>query len=335
MSEEQKIILDMLSQGKISVQEAQSLLEAMNKPQIEPERRREKTPPPPASLMEGIVETIRSGLSNIDFSFGDSGRIVLEERHSGTFQSQRVQLDLDINNGSLKVDSWDGEGFLLDVILKVRAGTREQAEDIISGYRFADFDGSRLKAGDQECKTLGGRVYVSLRLSLPRNHIYYGNVASKNGSVEVNGIDMSGIEIRTTNGSVKIAKVTGDDVTACTVNGSLRLDGNLSGVEAKTTNGSITMVTIAEDSEARLNTVNGRIKVQLPVRDSVGIALDARTTSGSVKLDHPNLETRFLEKHMTGGRNVQASTDNWKAAAHRIELHLRSVHGSIRIEEME
>lgn len=334
MSEEQKIILDMLSQGKISVQEAQSLLEAMGKPQAEPERRRERASQP-ASLMEGIVETIRSGLSNIDFSFGDSGRIVLEERHSGSFHSERVQLDLNLTNGSLKVDTWDGDGFLLDVILKVRAGTREQAEEIISGYRFADFDGSRLTAGDHECKALGGRVYVSLRLSLPRNHVYYGIINNKNGSIEINGIDMSGIDVGTINGSVKITKVTGDNVAARTVNGSLRLEGGLNRVEAKTTNGSITMITIAEDSDAKLDTVNGRIKVQLPVRDDIGISVDARTTSGNVRVEHPNIATRYLEKRVSGGRSVQASTDNWKSATHKIELTLRSVHGSIGIEELE
>jgi len=335
MSEEQKIILDMLSQGKITVEEAQSLLETMGKTQEKPEAESHpRRGSEPTSIMDDIVDTIRTGLSNINFSFGDSGRIVLEERHTGSFQGERVELELNTRNGSVRIETWDQEGFRLDIIKKVRAGTREQAEEIISGYRFADYDGHRLKAGDQECKVLGGRVNLSLRLLLPRGHVYFGNVASKNGSIEVNGIDMSGFEVGTMNGSIKFIKVTGDQIVAHTVNGSLRLEGGLGKLEAKTTNGSITLINIAADSIAQMETVNGRIKVQLPIRPDVGISVDARTKSGSVSMEHPILVKRFEERRVAG-RSVEASTDNWKDAAHKIELHLRSVNGSIRIDELE
>lgn len=335
LSEEQKLILDMLSQGKISVEEAQRLLEATAKTRESGPERRERQERQPVSLVEDIIDTIKSGLSNINFSFGDSGRIVLEERHTGNFTSERVELDLDTTNGTLRIDTWEEEGYLLDVILKVRASTREQAEEIISGCRFAEFSGNKLKAGDRQCRELGSRVYVSLRLFLPRSHVYHGKAGSKNGSVEINGIDMSGFNVSTVNGSVKCTKVTGDQMTARTVNGSLRMDGGLSGVEANTTNGSIVLVNIAENSRVRLETVNGRLKVQVPARIDIGIAVDARTTSGNVSIDHPFLETRFEEKRVTGGRSVKATTDNWKSAANQIELNLRSVHGSIQIEELE
>lgn len=334
MSEEQRLILEMLSQGKISVEEAQRLLETVGRSQEEAPEFRHRGQEP-RSIMEDIVETIRTGLSNINFSFGDSGRIVLEERHSGKFSSEAAELELDVRNGTIRIESWDKDEFCLDVIKKIRAGTREQAEALISRYRFADFDGTKLRAGDQECRGLGSRVNVSLRLILPRNHVYRGRADSKNGSVEVGGIDISGLEIHTMNGSVRLSKVSGNSVVARTVNGSLRIEGGLSQVDAKTTNGSITLINIAEDSDVNLETVNGRILVQLPIRDDIGVGLSARTTAGSVRMEHPNLDIKIDSRRVTGGRSVEAKSDNWSQAPHRIALQLRSVNGSITVRELE
>lgn len=333
MSEEQKLILDMLSQGKISVEEAQRLLETVGKgrDQEEPNHREDE----PRSIMDDIVDTIRTGLSSINFSFGDSGRIVLEEQHSGRFSAEAAELELDVRNGSIRIESWDQDEYRLDIIKKIRAATREQAEALISRYRFADFDGQRLRAGDQECRGLGNRVNVSLRLFLPRNHVYRGRAESKNGSVEIAGIDTSGFEIRTMNGSVRLNKVSGSRVVARTVNGSLRMEGGLGQVDAKTTNGSITLINIAEDSDVGLETVNGRILVQLPIRDDIGVGVSARTTAGSVRIEHPNLDIKIDSRRMTGGRSVEAKSDNWGEAPHKIALQLHSVNGSITIRELE
>lgn len=334
MSEEQKSILDMLSQGKITVEEAQRLLEAVGKGQEET-----REPPyrdsEPRSIMDDIVDTIRSGLSTINLNFGDSGRIVLEEQHSGRFTAEAGELDLDVRNGSIRVESWERDEYRLEVIKKIRAGTREQAEELVSRHRFADFDGNKLRAGDQECRGLGNRISVSLRLMLPRNHTYRGRVESKNGSVEVGGIDTSGFEVMTMNGSVRLNKVSGDRLFTRTVNGSLRMEGGLGNVEAKTTNGSITLLNMAEDSDVHLETVNGRILVQLPVRDDTGVDLSARTTAGRVRLEHPNLDIRLDARRMTGGRSIEAKSDNWERAAHKVVLHLRSVNGSITIRELD
>lgn len=337
MSEEQRIILDMLREGKITVDEAQRLLEALRDGQAGQPGRQEPRlgRGEPRSIVGEIVETIRSGLSNFSFSFGDTGRIVLEESHSGQFSTDRPRLELDVRNGSIGIDAWDEEEFRLEIVKKVIAGTREQAEAMVSGMRFADFDGHTLRAGDQESRNLGNRVSVSLRLLLPRARVYSGLAHSKNGSLDIGGIDMDEFDARTMSGSVRFSKTSGQAITVRTINGSLRLDGGLGRVDAKTTNGSITLVNIAEDSNMRLETVNGRIVVQLPMRDDIGIAVRARTTSGSVRLNHPGLETRYEERRMTGGRSVEAGTLNWQNAGHRIELNLRSVNGSIQINPLE
>lgn len=334
MSEEQKLILDMLSEGKISVEEAQALLESIGSEAPKPQSRRDPVREP-KSIIENIVESLRSGLSSLNVSFGDDRRIVLEEHHSGTFSSDMVELDLDVRNGSLRIEPSDDSNFHLEVTKKVIAGTREQAEELISGYKFAEYDGLRLKAGDTECRSLGNRVNVSMRLQLPAGHIYTGRVASKNGQIDINSIDVKGINIATVNGTVRATKVTGSEVTVGTVNGSIGLEGRLEHVEGRTTNGSISLVSMGEDSMINLKTVNGRIKVQLPHRDDIGFTVDARATSGNVRVEHGFLSDKFLTQRQGAGRKVEGSTDNWDYAQHKISLYLRSVNGSISIQELE
>ena len=103
MSEEQKLILDMLSEGKITVEEAQTLLESIRQEAPRSETRRDPVQEP-KSIIENIVESLRSGLSSLNLNFGDDRRIVLEEHHSDTFSSDMVELDLDVRNGSLRIE---------------------------------------------------------------------------------------------------------------------------------------------------------------------------------------------------------------------------------------
>ena len=231
--------------------------------------------------------------------------------------SRQVELDLDVRNGTLRVDPSEDGSFHLEVIKRVNAGTREQAEEIVSGYKFAEYDGQRLKAGDSECRNLGNRVNISLRLRLPAGHVYAGRVVSKNGAIDISAIDVNGINLSTVNGAVRASKVTGADVSASTVNGS------------------ISLFNMTEDSRISLKTVNGRIKVQLPAREDIGFAVDARATSGNVRLEHSVLTDKFSVQRLGAGRKINGTTDNWDYAQHKISLYLRSVNGSIGIQELE
>lgn len=335
MSEEQRIILDMLSEGKISVAEAQRLLENLGerKPPAPGDRRTRKEQP--RSIVENVIDTIRSGFSGFNFGFREANRISIEEYHSGQFSGKRVELDLDLRNGGIKVSPSEDQFFHLEIIKRVNAATRERAEELLSGCKFAEYYAQRLSVGDKDCRSLGGRVQVSLRLRLPRGHTYSGRVVSKNGAVEVNSIDIDDIFLNTVNGALRVGRVTGTRLVGGTVNGSIGLEGSFDEVEAKTTNGSITLVEIAADSKITLKTVNGRISVQLPARDEIGYNVDARATSGSVRLEHEQLQSGFSSERVGAGRKIEGATANWSRSGHKIELYLRSVNGSISISELE
>ena len=336
MSEEQRLILNMLNEGKISVEEAQQLLENLSNSSSGGEAGSKKhQQQPPRSIMDNIVETLRSGFNNLNIGFGEASRIILKETHSAKFSGHSVQLDLDVRNGSLRIQPSEDDYFHLEISKRVRAGTRQQAEDMIAGLQFVEFDSSSVRAGDWEARALKNRVNVSIRLRLPVDHIYSGSVVSKNGGIEISGVDVGKVEVKTVNGAVRVAKVTGTEVVAATVNGSISLEGSLDRIESKTTNGSTTVYSMAEHSKINVKTVNGRIQVQLPSRDSVGFNVDAKATSGGIRIEHGYLAERMNVNRMGAGCQVKGATANWDYATNKISLLLRSVNGSIGITALE
>lgn len=336
MSEEQRIILDMLNQGKISVEEAQRLLENLGerRPPTADGNRREMREPP-KSIVENVIDSIRSGFSGFNFGFREASRISIEEYHSGQFSGNRVELDLDVRNGSIKISPSEDQFFHLEITKRVNAATRERAEELLAGCKFAEYYAQRLSAGDKDCRNLGGRVQVSLRLRLPQGHTYAGRIVSKNGAIEVNSIDIDDIFLNTVNGALRVGKVTGPKLVGSTVNGSIGIEGSFEEVEVKTTNGSISLVEIAEDSKITMKTVNGRISVQLPARGDIGYRVDARATSGSVRLEHDQLRNGFSSEKVGAGKKIEGTTANWDRCGHKIDMYLRSVNGSISISELE
>ncbi len=343
MTDERKMILDMLSQGKITAEEAQNLLDALPQEQEDTKSTRgesqAKIRGESQSIMGGIVDSIRTGLAGIDFSdfsfeISDSSRITLEETHSGEFDSKQVELDLQARNGSIRVESWDQPGYKLDIIKRVKASTREQAEELASQYSYATLGGDKLHAGDQDSRKNGKRIYVSLRLRLPTGHTYTGLIKTMNGGIGISGLDLGELELGSMNGSVKVGDVRGNEITAKTVNGSLRMEGSLDSVSGITTNGSVSLANFAEDSENHLETVNGRIVVKVPVRSDIAISVLANTTSGSIKVYHSNLD-ELDEKRKVASRKLEGRSSNWSRAAHQVELSLKSVNGSIKVEDLE
>ena len=109
MSEEQRIILDMLREGKITVDEAQRLLEALRDCQAgQPGRQEPRLPREPRSIVGEIVETIRPGCP-LQLFIRRHRQDCPEESHSGQFSTDRPRLELDVRNGSIGIDAWDEE----------------------------------------------------------------------------------------------------------------------------------------------------------------------------------------------------------------------------------
>lgn len=331
VSEEKKMILEMLQSGKISTEEAQELLAALDKG-VDPAPAEPNSDHQGGNFVEDIIGSIRSGLSNLPLVFDiDSNRIKLEQTLTGQFEAEQVDLDLQTRNGSIRVEAWDEPGYQLDLTLSVRATTREQAEAIVADREFVVRSGNSLMVGDRKSRQLDNKVSVSMRLRLPRQHNYLCQAKTTNGSVEIRELDLSGCQVQSANGSLRLYGINADDVEAKTVNGSLKVEGSMGNLLGKATNGSITIDNIAETSRNELKTVNGRVEVRIPSRENLGIIATAKTTAGSIRMEHPAMKVK--EKISKPGNNfLRAATDDEASAD--IELKLGSVNGSIRISDL-
>ena len=180
-----------------------------------------------------------------------------------------------------------------------------------------------------DIRTRGGRI---------RLREIGGGVAAetKGGSIEVNGADGPAL-IRTAGGSVEAERINGD-LRARTLGGHIEANVVDGSVDARTGGGHIEVRDVAGRVDAStsggrvaasftgppegvLETSGGSIQVRFPAGE--GASLDARTSGGRVRVDHPVQVTgKLSSSHVVGEINGGGA-----------ELRLRTSGGGIRVRE--
>ncbi len=197
-------------------------------------------------------------------------------------------------NGSIRVQAWDGDAVKVTARLQANAQSDAAAQALLKDIRISS-DGRRITAdgpdGDRGYRTNWSASYVVM---VPRR--FDLTLDANNGSLGVDGVTGK-LDLRTTNGSLALSDV-GGDVHARTQNGSLNVqlggkswDGE--GLDAETQNGSVRlMVPEAYAATLETGTVNGHINTDFPV-----------TVQGRI--------TRQLNLPLNGGgRTIRATTTN-------------------------
>jgi hypothetical protein len=201
-------------------------------------------------------------------------------------------------NGSIRVQGWDGDGVKVTARLQANAESDADAQALLKDIRISS-DGRRISAdGPSERRSRSGWS-VSYVMMVPRRLDL--TLEANNGSLGVDGVTGK-LDLGTTNGSVSLTDV-GGDVHARTQNGSLNVqlagkswDGE--GLDAVTQNGSV-RIAIPDAYAATLETgtVNGRINTDFPITvqgrisrqlsvplNGGGRTIRAMTTNGSVRI---------------------------------------------------
>jgi hypothetical protein len=202
-------------------------------------------------------------------------------------------------NGSIRVEGWDGDSVRVSARLQGNARSDEDAQKLLSDVRVSA-DGRTVRASGPSTREWDRTGWsVSYLVLVPRR--FDLSLEAHNGSLRVTGVQ-GRMELRTQNGSVGLAEV-GGDVRARTQNGSLnvqlsgaRWEGT--GLDAETQNGSVRL-NVPERYAAQLETgtVNGRINTDIPltIRGTIsrrlsiplnggGPTVRALTTNGSVTI---------------------------------------------------
>jgi hypothetical protein len=202
-------------------------------------------------------------------------------------------------NGSIRVEGWDGDSVRVTARLQASASSDREADALLKSVRITA-DGRRVNAeGPNDEGHYRSNWSASYVVWVPRR--FDLSLEANNGSLGVHGVS-GRIAMRTTNGSVALSEV-GGDVRARTQNGSLNVelagsawDGT--GLDAQTQNGSVRLA-IPERYAATLETgtVNGRISTDFPITvqgrisrhltlplNGGGKSVRAETTNGSVRI---------------------------------------------------
>ena len=339
MTEERRRILDMLSAGKVTVEEAERLLEALqDTPRVETRKKRKRrrinapiSPIPGVEALQDTLEGLEEGFEGLGeslsgwsesedsdktsmrddtFAVGDNPRLVVRgfngriRVRAGEPGSIRVRTRLKRPRGIKYSTVQEGD------LVTVEAKPDRQSEGFLHGF-------SRQSAGANIEVTVP--VTTSVELS------------NSNGPVELRGTEGSG-EVQTKNAPIRVEQFKGD-LNATTKNGSIAIK-TLSGsaelstmnsrvsvedghgrFEVRTINGPIKFQGSMEPkSHNRLSTLNGNIKVALDAEPS--LTLKAATTNGRVRCEVPGFVAAVEKRHQlkgtmgTGEAELIAETQN-------------------------
>lgn len=310
MNQEQRIILKMLEEGKITADEAEALLNALKEshPLEEDEKqsdvwsRIEKQGEEFAERVEIAAERFaRSVEAKTDmrlteklsrlpkmlakFPFigqEETHEFIQEFRGSLSEEVTEIPIHLATSNGRITVNGWDEPGYRLMVIQRIRGRDRDGARDRLYGVSWEDGE-----VADQlhlEIPNLND-ISVSLHLSVPRERQYSVELRSHNGSLEVTNLEGTTMDLVTANGSTTLRQVCSQSVRGQISNGSCKMEQ----VEASTIwyrvgNGSYKLFAVADQFDCK--STNGSIHLQpLAVPNDSQIKLC--TTNGSINVALP------------------------------------------------
>ena len=323
MNEERKIILEMLREGKISIDEADSLLDALDETEEESredfETKRAKHSRSGRSdvptidlsemkegfreIMKGVESSIRDAVKGIrssqlgDFFTSAVGSARAESESVMEIEGEEIQrIFLNSPAGDIRISGSEDSLISIHALIKARGRDEEQArqkaEDIqILHTREAD----ELLIHDSGVSDgFTGGYSIDYELRVPREISI--TVKTTNGDVSVESIrgdldvsSLSGdIEIKSCNGSMNINTKSGD----------LNIDECSGEITAKTLSGDVDMKSISS-GKLHANSLSGDIECNITPQERADILL--RTLSGDVDLRLPESAEVEIEVNSLSG----------------------------------
>ncbi len=366
MNQERLAILKMLSEGKISAEEAEMLLRALdeaaapdeetNSEDGKPKRRKELLQEVTEIFQEvgreiesdvnkaiksvqgsdvkkivnEVVDQVRSSVSDAIDSVTDIADIAGEE--SG---KQRVKRQLDVFEGTgiTKIDAQTANG---QITLKGsdRYGVTVRARKEVRGSRAVAEEFA------QEVEIYAEQIGEELRIFTEHPPPPQGvNLAVLYTIETPREVD---VNLRTVNGEIEISGISGS-IDATTVNDVIKLEGETGPIRARTTNGSIRAEIDRFNNDAEFSTTNGSIAVEV----HRGVApMTALTMNGSINLTLPADFAGQLDAEARRGRahsdfpipvvgKVRNRLKGEIGEGGEAVVKLRSTNGSIRLKRQE
>lgn len=347
MSEEKKMILNMLKEGKITEDEALKLLEAIKEsdgPRVESgfdeesfERKMEGFANKFASGVESLVKKTGQALSNIklgydfDVDFGNGKSYNLSKLKAETTKD----FDLQIASGPYSLNIINRNG---DTIIKsnhedklyVHADIKYDDKYIDEDFNFVDF-----RVNDHEIilETVKNKYKkqpynANLTISIPQEMILSEiTIQNVNGDADILGIKAERLIVEEVNGDIDIKYLNSNLIDLSNVNGDIKIeDSSSSTSKLNTVNGDIDLLSDNEKLNlVEADTVNGSIKVRLPEKRAIQLNCSSLIDNfKSTKLP----DNFTVVKRKT--RSLKAMTHDYRIDSDdRMDLELSTVNGKI------
>lgn len=346
-------ILDMLQQGKITVDEAVMLLEAIgekNAAEYAKNYRKgnKKTEWDEKStkvledvgkkinyFIENLGQYVNEGISKVgemSSSFVGFGgrRYRFEDKQSGVIKDGAT---LKIrSNGPVDIKGIDSSTneFQIELIKMVRAEDEKKAEVIAK-------DSLNLTTSENEISLElfdNQELWLETTIYLPRHFQYSIEVHSINGRLVLNDLDLTNGNLETVNGRILVEKCGAGSLELKTLNGSIDIAGDFDTLDASTHNGSVEYSLKESNSKASLKSTNGPVRVRLPINQSFDYNIEASTGWGKIIIDLP---LKDLKINRDGDNYLQATTMSHFMVPKEQLIKLKAVtsNGSITIVPLD
>ena len=324
MTEERRKVLDMLSEGKVTVEEAERLLEALQGTHRETRKGRgidaPLSPIPSVEALSPIpgVEVLQDTLEGLEESLSDSDNESRDEDGKTSMRDDAFAVGTNPRlvvrgfNGRIRVRAGEPGS------IRVRARLKKPHEIKYSATQEGHLITVEAKPARQSEGFLHGFSRQSsganIEVTVPVTTSV--DLATSNGPVELRGTEGSG-EVQTKNAPIRVEQFKGD-LNAATKNGSITIKTLSGSAELSTMNSRVSI----EDSHGRfevrtingpikfqgsmepkghnkLSTLNGNIKVALDADPS--LALTAATSNGRARCEVPGFVAAVEKRHKLEG----------------------------------
>lgn len=337
-SQERKIILNMLEEKKITLEEAEALLDALkleegaqkkqvfgeeNAQELKQEVLQEestdfiknsaqkiKTELKKFSSTEGkesleqIGQLFKNLFSGFNLGFPGGGE-PFEETISGQFKTttaEKVDIKLKIANGSIKIEKTTDNKYTLKIKGRLNKLENESTDSVREILNLQQQEQSL------EVDVAGKYLQCDLLLYLPQDLTYNLELDSKNGGLNVKDVKTDCVEGKTINGRVNFDNLQGRIIHGQSVNGRVEIINSIAEeIKGKSTNGSVFLQGSAQNLAGK--TTNGSITINPHFKGDS--ELKAETANGRIRinLQSDDCAYQIKAKSKTGAISINYPAD--------------------------
>lgn len=275
MNEERQMILEMLKEGKINVEEASDLLEAVGSDNRD--RDEDNLIYKLSSSLEKVVKKTGQTLSNIDFDsmtnpnnlYHINSVSVENETH---IDEEVKEIEIHLINGDINIEKSEDD----TTLIKEKVYFKEKTEEV-TDFLIIDVDEGVLSINiNPDYRNFNASA--NLKLSLGSNIYDSLSMETVNGEINLSGIDFTKNLINSVNGKISVKDSKGD-LAIENVNGKIELTNTSGNLDVDNVNGSINLYNTGGPL-ANISAVNGSVRVE-----SIDVeSLKVNSQSGSVRL---------------------------------------------------